>query len=100
MKATPDVEAIFYFEGFRKNNVFEGYRPSHLIFENYLTTGVHNYYNLQECSIEELKGTITFISPENYPASMWIGKKLEMYEGSNMVGYATVTEVINPLLAK
>ncbi len=100
MPSNPDVEAVFEFIGYRKDKIYEGYRPSHLIFEDYLTTGVHSYYNLQDVSCEDLKGTITFISPEAYPHSLWIGKKLEMYEGSNIVGYATIMDILNPILCK
>ena len=75
MQLKPDVEAIFEFTGSRKNNIYEGYRPSHLIKDSYLTTGIHNYYNLQDENNIELRGTITFISPESYPKSLWIGKK-------------------------
>lgn len=75
MQLQPDVEEIFEFAGWRKDNIYEGYRPAHLIYENYLTTGMHSYYDLQDSFVGELKGTITFISSEDYPASMWIGKK-------------------------
>lgn len=49
---------------------------------------------------KEIKGTITFISPEAYPACLWIGKKIAMYEGENIVGYATVTNIFNSILFK
>lgn len=98
MQLKPDVEAVFEFVGFRKENIYEGYKPSHLICENYLTTGIHNYYNLHAVSRGELKGTITFISPEAYPHSLWIGKKLTMYEGGKIVGYAIITNILNPVL--
>ena len=94
----PDVEAVFEFVGNRKDNLYEVYRPAHLIDENYLTTGVHNYYNLKDGTNQTLKGTITFISPEEYPACLWIGKQIVMYEGASMVGYATVTKVLNSAL--
>ncbi len=94
----PDVEAVFEFVDFRKDNVYEGYRPAHLVCGSYLSTGVHSYYNLDECSKEKLKGTITFLNPEAYPKSMWIGKEIEIYEGSRFVGYATITDILNPIL--
>ena len=50
----PDVEAIFEFVGYRKDNVYEGYRPTHLICDNYFTTGLHSYYNLNDSSRKEL----------------------------------------------
>lgn len=75
MEIKADIEVIFEFIGFRKEKVFEGYRPSHLIKEGYLTTGVHNYYNLDNNSSDKIRGTITFISPEEYPNCLWNGKK-------------------------
>lgn len=100
MQINPDVEVIFEFVGYRKRNLYEGYRPAHLICENCLTTGVHRYYNLEEGIGGELKGTITFVSPEAYPASLWIGKRITMYEGKNVVGYATITRIFNVALRK
>lgn len=96
MQIKPDIEAVFEFTKLRK--VYEGYRPAHLVREDYLTTGVHNYYDTGKEANDKLMGTITFISPEKYPGCMWIGKKIKMYEGRNLVGYATVTKVFNPLL--
>lgn len=96
----PDVEVIFKFDGYRQENLYEGYRPAHLICEDYLTTGVHSYYNLGENTNKEIKGTITFISPETYPACLWIGKEIAMYEGKNKVGYAVITRIYNPTLCK
>lgn len=94
----PDVEVIFEFVEDRK--LFEGYRPAHLIGENYLTTGIHSYYNLEDGYDKELKGTITFISPEAYPASLRVGEKIPIYEGRVKVGYATITNIFNSILSK
>lgn len=100
MQLAPDVEAIFEFVGYRKRNLYQGYRPAHLIDKDCLTTGIHSYYNLCEDLDRELKGTITFVSPEDYPASLWLGKKIPMYEGENVTGYATITDIFNPILYK
>ena len=96
----PDIEAVFEFIGFRKGNTYEGYRPAHLICEGCLTTGLHSYYNLDQNDYENLRGTITFVTPEDYPKSLWVGKQIEMYEGAKMVGYATITDIFNPILCK
>lgn len=100
MQLKPDVEVIFEFVGYRKNHLYEGYRPAHLIYENCLTTGEHSYYKLDNDTDGELKGIITFISPEDYPACLWIGKQITMYEGKNVVGHATITNIFNPILCK
>lgn len=63
-----------------------------------MTTGVHHYYNLDNNSNDKIWGTITFISPEEYPNCLWNGKRIEMFEGSKSVGYATVTKIFNPIL--
>ena len=99
MKSQQDVEALFHFIGNIKKNIYDGYRPAHMIKEGYLTTGIHNYYNMDN-NLDEIKGAITFLSPEDYPACLWIGKKIEMYDGSNMVGYAIITQIFNPILKK
>ena len=44
------------------------------------------------------KGTITFLSPEAYPHSLWIGKIINIQEGDRIVGYATIVKIFNPLL--
>ncbi|MBD5134549.1 MAG: hypothetical protein HDT39_01090 [Lachnospiraceae bacterium] len=94
-----DVEAMFHFTGDRKNNIYEGYRPAHMIQEGYLTTGVHHYYNIED-SADGIKGMITFISPEDYPNCLWVGKEIEMYEGIKMIGYAIIMQIFNPALEK
>ena len=92
-----DVEAIFHFIGDRKNNIYEGYRPAHMVKTVYLTTGVHSYYEIKN-GVDEIKGMIAFISPQFYPNCLWIGKKIEMYEGSKRVGHAIITQIFNPTL--
>ena len=79
MNTNPDVEAIFEFNGVRKNSVKDGYRPAHLIVDNYLTTGIHHYYDVESVPPNGMaKGTITFLTPEIYPHSLWIGKKIKI----------------------
>ena len=95
MNQLPDVEVIFEFNGTRKSPANDGYRPAHLITDNYLTTGIHHYYGVESVPP---KGTITFLSPESYPHCLWIGKKISIQEGAHVVGYATITNIYNPLL--
>ncbi|GMA99473.1 hypothetical protein [Pelosinus sp. IPA-1] len=99
----PDVEVLFTFlkieEGGRKYPCCSGYRPAHLIKDDYLTTGVHHYHDKQEVAPgESVTGTITFISPEAYPHCLWEEKVMNIQEGSHIVGYAKVTKIFNDLL--
>jgi len=98
---TPDVEVIFEFNGGRRNPSLDGYRPHHLVKAGYLTTGIHHYYDVNAVAPDgTAKGTITFITPEAYPACLWVGKKINIQEGANIVGYATITKIFNPILEK
>ena len=89
MNQLPDVEVIFEFNGTRKSPANDGYRPAHLITDNYLTTGIHHYYGVESVPPNgTVKGTITFLSPES----------ISIQEGAHVVGYATITNIYNPLL--
>ncbi|MBB6215975.1 elongation factor Tu [Anaerosolibacter carboniphilus] len=93
----PDIEAIITCE--RSNAFYNGYRPAHLVKEDYLTTGIHYYYNREKVSFgESALGTITFISPEAYPNCLIEGKRINIQEGSKIVGYATVVKIFNEML--
>lgn len=99
----PDIEAEFSFlktgDGGRSTPCCSGYRPAHLVKEDYLTTGVHHYYNKESVLPgESIIGTITFITPEAYPHCLWEGKKMNIQEGNKVVGYATVLKIFNELL--
>ena len=48
--------------------------------------------------MKNVKGTIIFLSPEYYPNSLWIGKKIEMYEGHEFIGYAEILKINNLIL--
>ena len=95
----PDVEVTFRFNGTRRFPAADGYRPAHRIREDYLTTGVHHYFDAEEVAPHgEARGTITFITPEAYPHSLWVGKEIPIQEGERVVGTATVEKVLNPVL--
>lgn len=101
MNKAPDVEVVFEFNGRRNYPVVDGYRPAHLITNDYLTTGIHHYYGTKIIpSNGSAKGTITFLSPEDYPHCLWLGKKINIQEGDRIVGYATITKINNSLLDK
>ena len=98
---TPDVEVTFRFNGTRKGPTADGYRPAHRIREDYLTTGVHHYFDVTKIAPDgEARGTITFITPEAYPYTLWEGKVLDICEGERVVGTATVEKVFNPILRR
>ncbi|MGN0487555.1 MAG: hypothetical protein ACI4GB_10030 [Acutalibacteraceae bacterium] len=97
----PDVEVVFEFNGVRKSFVKNGYRPGHLVTEDYVTTGVHHYYETETVESDgKAIGTITFLTPDFYPNCLYKGKKIKILEGARIVGYATILKVLNPILEK
>ena len=97
----PDAEMTFRFNGTRRTPAADGYRPAHRIREDYLTTGVHHYFDVTEVAPDgEARGTITFITPEVYPNTLWVGRIIDICEGERIVGTATVEKVLNPILQR
>ena len=94
----PDIKARITLTG--RDFVASGYRPAHLI-NDYLTTGLHNYLG---CELLEkgqtVDGTITFITPEEYPNSITVGMRIVFQEGAKTTGFAEVTEIYNESLKK
>ncbi len=41
---------------------------------------------------------VNFLTPEAYPYTLWVGRKLELYEGERLVGTMEILEIRNPLL--
>ncbi len=101
MNKYPDVEVEFEFNGTRRNPARNGYRPQHRVNESYLTSGIHHYYRADEVPVDgRATATVTFITPEFYPACLWVGKTIRIQEGERVVGHATVTKIFNPVLER
>lgn len=99
MHLKPDVEVVFEFIGIRNRPYFDGYRPDHLVKDDYLTCGEHHYFGKDQVPPDgKAEGTITFISPDAYPACLYVGKRINIQEGARIVGYATITKILNPIL--
>lgn len=78
------------------------YRPMFKISnrQNYLTTGEITFSDpnlmLEYNNMEE--AYVSFISPEVYPHTLWVGKNLYFYEGNRLTGKAVVLEIYNKIL--
>jgi elongation factor Tu len=98
---TPDVEAeiTFFAEGGRQTAAHSGYRPAHKVRDNYLTTGVHHYIGCDEVLPgQTVRSAITFITPEVYPYCLWVGRVIDIQEGSKLLGHVRITRIMNALL--
>lgn len=98
---TPDVEAEISLlaDGGRQTPAHSGYRPSHKVRDDYLTTGVHHYIGCDEVLPgQTVRGTITFLTPEVYPHCLWVGRVIDLQEGGRVVGRAQITKIMNAIL--
>lgn len=101
----PDVEAeITLFAtaaGGRQTPAASGYRPGHKVLDDYVTSGAHHYIGRDELAPgDTCLGTITFITPEAYANSLWIGRDIDIQEGSKVIGRARITKIFNAILNK
>jgi elongation factor Tu len=102
---SPDIEALVTFlptvAGGRTKAVLSGYRPNHLVKDDLLTSGYHEYLDQEEVAPgESATARIWFLAPERHPCTMWEGKVISVQEGSRVVGQAVVTKVFNPVLQR
>ena len=96
----PDIEVLFNFNGFRKRPFYDGYRPSHLICEGFVASGIHHYFGKEKInSNEKTIGTITFLDLDCFPR-IYVGKEIEIREGEHIVGTAKVLKILNSELQK
>lgn len=92
-----DIKATLEDLGLRKTPIFSGIRPTIKVKEEYLTSSLIEFESdMVDGFVDEVN--IWFVSPEHYTKSLWVGKRLEVYEGARLVAYVTVTEVINKML--
>lgn len=99
MRSIPDVEVTFTFLGVRKYPSKSGYRPAHRITDQFLTTGSHQYFGA-DCAplCGTIEGSISFITPEEYPHTLWTNKVIAIQEGERVIGYARIRKILNPIL--
>ncbi len=103
IRRTHDIEGHLHLltaeQGGRTTVAQSGYRPAHKLYDNYLTSGVHEYPEGGGIAPGETAHVrVWFITPDVYPSSLWVGRVLQVSEGARAVGTLTVTEVLNPVL--
>ncbi len=101
MKRPPDIAGTFQFllGSGKSKPVRSGYRPLHKLYENYLSSGEHQYVGVAEVHPGETALVeVWLISPEVYPGCLWPGREIEVLEGSRVVGSIRIERVLNSLL--
>ena len=96
-----DIEGEFHMlsSGGRSSPAFTGYRPHHKVHDNYLTTATHDYLGVSQVAPgETVKVAVWFITPDVYPACLWIGREIDVQEGKRIIGKLKITKIFNTTL--
>jgi len=105
MNRQSDIEGELYLfdfnQGGRQSPVSSGYMPLHKLYDNYLSSGKHEYPATQCVAPgETAKALVWLITPEVYPGCLWIGRELAVMEGPRtVVGTLTITKIFNEILS-
>ena len=85
--------------GGRKTPAISGYRPHHELHENYLSSGTHEYLDTEILwPGESSRVKVWLLAPHAYPNCLWVGRKLNVGEGSRVIGVLTITEIFTQSL--
>ena len=81
--------------------VGSGYRPAYDIKPDYWTSVHHVFMEDREVATgEKARAEVWFLTPDVYPETLWVGRVLNVAEGSRKIGIATILEVHNEILLK
>lgn len=83
------------------NHFSSKYRPAFQILDDYATSGEIELIDTDKVEVGEwTEAYISFLTPEVYPHSVWVGREIEFKEGLTVTGKAIILEVYNETLLK
>jgi hypothetical protein len=79
--------------------VISGYRPVYKVRTDHWSSAHHEFVEATGvCTGQWRKADVWLLAPEAYPHTFWIGRRVEVAEGSRVVGVADILQILNPLL--
>ena len=102
---TPDIEVLLEFSDIATkreyacgNKRFECQVASEYALSGYFRVSLESSSSINCSKNRILKGTFSFDFPENCPKHLWIGKTFDVFDDTQVVGLAIVTDIYNPVL--
>ena len=102
----PDFIAELYYhtaeEGGRATFAVTGYRP-HIKFDVHemQTSGSQHFIGTSQIYPgDNVMCKITMVSPQIFKNLLEVGSKFKFMEGSRVIGFGVVNEILNPILLK
>jgi translation elongation factor EF-Tu-like GTPase len=105
MNKESDIEGHFHLfdtaQSGKQTPVLSGYIPVHKLYDNYLSSGKHEYPDVHCVAPgETAKVRVCLITPEVCAGCLWIGREIDVMEGvEKVVGKLTVTRIFNEILS-
>ncbi len=85
----------------RRTPALNGYRPQYKVKDDYLTSTHHWFIEKGEAQPNQsTQAFVKFVTPEAYPHCLNPGEKIEVCEGSLVIGWAKILEIYNEKLLK
>ena len=73
-----------------------GYRPVYKIRPDYWSSAHHEFAGRRSVTTgEQCLAEVWLVTPEAYPHTLWIGRMLDVAEGSRVVGQAEIVQSQN-----
>lgn len=99
----PHLLVNFYLTAHRSDGalkeVVSGYRPIYKVRADYWSSAHHEFVDVTGVwTGQQAKAEVWLLSPEAYPHTFWIGRRVDVAEGSTIVGVIDVLQIFNPLL--
>ena len=81
--------------------MLSGYRPIHQLYDNYLSSGQHEYPDVESVAPgETAKVRVWFVTPKVYPGCLWTDREIDVMESpQRVIGKLTVTRIFNETLS-
>ncbi len=100
----PDAEVVFELlstaSGGRQTSVSTGYHPAYEVRPDYWTSARHRFIDSELVQPgDTVRAEVCFLTPEAYPHALTVGQRVTIAEGRHVVGYATITRILNRMLA-
>lgn len=95
----PDAVVSVTNTRYTKNPFGKNYRGCCAIKEGYYASACFQTLDGNDMLYEQPHSChVNFLTPKAYPYTLWVGRKIELYEGKYHVGTMVVEEIKNPIL--
>lgn len=100
---SPDLVVNFTLTALRTDgtpkHVISGYRPVYKVKPDYWSSAHHEFADASGIGTgQQAQAEVWLLSPQAYPQTFWIGRRVEVAEGARVTGVADVLQILNPLL--